>query len=94
MNNPKFCVGEEVMVRGIVTSDYDTNKTEVIESKYFNGLSVVRVDGGESFDGWRYKTAHQPDKSLWWREGSLRKLPKRKENSFKSIMSEFIGIEA
>lgn len=80
-SKPKFCVSEEVAVRGTYASDYDIDRTEVIAVKY--------VEEGEStlgFPGWRYKTAHQPDMSRSWVEESLRKIPpKDRTNLLKGI---------
>lgn len=80
MERPKFCAGEAVEVAGVVTSEYNTDKTEVVSVKYFS--SAKSVNGDISGPGWRYQTAHQPDKKLWWREASLKKLPPNKRVSF------------
>jgi len=67
---PKFCVGEEVMVRGETTSEYDIDRTEVIYSRY-----TAAHQSSLGVEGYKYKTAHQPDMNRTWLEGSLRKLP-------------------
>jgi len=86
MNNPKFCVGEEVAVRGMLTSSFDIYRTEVIRSKYVESGTMVDIDGNDAPSGWRYQTAHQTDMARWWREESLHKLPKDNGNSFESLM--------
>lgn len=89
MNRPKFCVGEEVAIRGVSVSLYDTDKTEVTKSRYFNeGETRDRSTGKDGPSGWRYQTEHQPDKTGWWKEPSLVKLPPDQNNSFESMMTK------
>ena len=83
---PKFVVGENVMVRSIIVSDYDIDKTEVIAAEYFDGLIVIN-DYRRRYTGWRYKTEHQPDKSKWWLEESLVKISDQGK-SFDQLMIE------
>ena len=67
---PKFCVGEEVMIRSQYAPEYNTDRTEVVSAIYREapGINTGHI-------GWWYKTAHQPDKRKSWVESSLRKLP-------------------
>lgn len=83
MGNPKFCVGEEVGTRGMFTSEYDSDRTEVVECKYFN-------DEG----AWGYQTENVSDRETWWHENSLRKLPPNEENSFSSLMERLMPVNA
>lgn len=91
---PKFCVGEEVAVYGLLTNKYDIDKTEVTKSRYFNEGTTGNDVGAKPIAGWRYQTAHQPDMSRWWREASLVKLPKRKCNSFENMMGKLKSVDA
>jgi len=77
--HPKFCVGEEVKVRGTLTSAYDTDRTEVIKAKWRVGVKTRYV-------GWFYQTAHQPDLTKWWMEPSLHKLPPSERTSWKDCI--------
>ena len=77
--NPKFCVGEEVMIRGQYSSDHDIDKTEVICLNFHNKGDGIRHP---EYCGWTYQTRHQPDMTLWWHEGSLKKLPPEQRTSW------------
>ena len=84
----KFMVGEAVAVYGVVSSEFDTERTEVIDAIYAHGNEMINCGyGPASTDGWRYKTAHQPDKSKWWVEDSLVKL-KSEGKSFAQMMKD------
>lgn len=77
MNKPKFCVGEEVKTKGIVSGKWDSDRDEITESSY-----------SEFVGCWIYKSVKLPE-SRWWLEGSLHKLHPRPENSFDSIMKQY-----
>jgi len=80
MKRPRFCVGEQVCVRGILVNKFDIDCAEVIEAKYFNHSDLIN---GQicRIPGWKYKTDHMPDteKDKWFLEESLKKLPPRKD---------------
>ena len=82
-STPKFCVGEEVMVRGVNTSDYDTDRTEITRSIRCIGYRDGPMNG---HIGWYYQTAHQPNSQLWWLEDSLRKIPPSERISIEDVM--------
>ncbi len=84
---PKFSVGETVAVYGVFTNQYDTDSTIVTDVNYFEEGIMQNDVGAKSESGWRYKTAHQPDKSRWWREESLVKAATPKI-SFCQLMRE------
>lgn len=69
---PKFVKGEQVAVRGVATSAYDTERTVITAVKY---VSKAEARKTKRPAGWAYQTAHQPNPNYFFREASLRKLP-------------------
>lgn len=85
---PKFCVGEEVMVRGIFTSEYDIDCTEVTFSEYIDMEYLNLVTGKICPPGWRYGVAHVDLEVSGFVEESLRKIPPKDRKSFDDLMAE------
>jgi hypothetical protein len=76
---PKFCVGEEVMVRSKQMPEFNTSKTEVVEAAY---ITARNTHNGEIITGWHYKTANRPESKGYWDESALRKLPPEERASW------------
>ena len=68
----KFIVGEKVKVHSALAPQYDIEETEVVFSDY---IERGRLSTDTLYNGWVYKTAHQPDMEMVWREESLKKIP-------------------
>lgn len=73
MSRPKFSVGEEVAVVGVIDPCYDTPKTEIVSCRWatswHNGQETV-------LNSWGYQTDHISYQSgAWLLERCLRKLP-------------------
>ena len=67
---PKFCVGEEVMVRSTIAPEFNVDKAEIVKAIY-----VKKQISSIGYEGWGYQTDSQPDKGLYYTEPALRKLP-------------------
>ena len=80
---PKFCVGEEVAIDSKIAPEYNTDRTEVIYAEYREAHQ-----GSLGIAGWKYKTAHQPDKTKEFLESSLRKIKPDESVSFKELLNE------
>ena len=79
MNRPKFCVGEEVMIRCNDFPERNVDKTEVVRAEYDNYRDVIT--GKEAVE-WCYKTESDIDERDWWDETALRKLPPEDRTSW------------
>lgn len=86
MNRPKFCVGEEVITRGLHFNEYDLDRIEITKSKLVSDFRIIiRAANQVVFHtGWIYQTANVPE-NFWWREKRLKKLPP-KTNAFEDMM--------
>jgi len=69
---PKFCVGEEVSVKGFYDPSIRCDKTEVTSKIYVSSVNALTKE--RNGKGWGYKTAHTGD-NIWMAENSLSKLP-------------------
>jgi hypothetical protein len=70
---PKFCVGEEVMVRSTTWPELNTDSVEVVFAEYQISRSlrtgIIRMT-------WCYKTANGPNYDTeYFSDAALRKLP-------------------
>jgi len=86
MDRPKFCVGEEVMIRSNILPQYNTDRTEIL----LMSETIIK-----SVDGWHYKTDATPDiledntlVAFWVCEANLRKIPHDKRTSMEEFMSK------
>ena len=81
MYRNKFCVGEEVCVRGVTTNKFDIDRVEVVQAKYHRIGDLITPNYRCTIEGWKYKTAHlisdEPHK--WFLENSLHKLPPKND---------------
>lgn len=73
MLEPKFKIGQEVKVRGISTSEYDTDSTTVTGAMRRIPGETFNIHTNKVYDdnNWVYQTEHQPDPYAWWAEESL-----------------------
>lgn len=83
MNNPKFCVGEEVAIDAV---PHKIDRTELTNIKRMSSFVELADGSGVAYyDGWAYQTADF-DSELWIPETVLRKLPPSK--TFDKFMKE------
>jgi len=67
---PKFCVGEEVMIRSSISTSRNVDRTEILRMKYGSGYEITNRD--KIFHYWMYWT---DSIEIPFGEPALRKLP-------------------
>jgi len=79
MDKPKFCVGEEVMVRSLYFPEKNTDRIEIVGVKKSSECNFAA--GTKEVGVWSYRLAGQ-DSHTYSRESSLRKIPPEDRTQF------------
>lgn len=83
MSNPKFSVGEAVMIRSEFAPEQNCDFAIITFCRDHKGLNIL----DQPYDGWVYDTHNNRDNHPWC-ESSLRPIPPEKHNGI--CASEYI----
>jgi hypothetical protein len=85
--NPKFCIDEVVAVDSAINSLLNTDKTLILDVKFF-GPKMLVTDGGVENKNWGfwYKLSHINGVKSWVGEDSLRR--SKYVDNFQELMAE------
>lgn len=93
MSDPKFSVGEAVMLRSVDSPELNCNFAICVSRRFGNWNDVLT---GRIYTGWAYVLDRNMCDSGYWQESALRPIPKEKPNGIDAF--EFInslkGVEA
>ena len=81
MSNPKFKLGEAVMIRSKIAPDLNTDFAiiTVVEFK-----TCYSINNGLTSTGWKYKT-NKDTNSYYWNELCLKPIPPEESNGIDAI---------